>query len=255
MMTSVTVWVNMLCSLTLAIMNTTLTSYIPTYFKQSLKMDLASNGALSALPFISQWFGKILFATIADQLKAKTSFSHTWICRIFHCIGTFGVAAFLIATAYMDYTHTALAVAFVTIANGLFSCQVPGFLTSLVCIAPLYSGMVNAVSRFCGQVGSVIAPYVVGAITVDGTSGQWRIVFLIIAGTLIVTGTLFLFFGSAEIQDWAKHKPSTAEEPKLSVIAVTTLSAPATETEKSASNEENTTDADLVPDDTFVCRL
>jgi len=185
------------------IMVATLESYIPTYFKQALHLDLKSNGMLSALPYLAQWVSKILFAVIADALKTKTSLDHTWICRLSNCLNTFVAGALLIACGYMDCGQIPLAVFFLTAANFVSSGQVTGYFTSLVCIAPAYTGLVNAFARLSGQVASVIAPHIVGALTVKGTAGEWMIVYYITSAALIVTGVHFMVFGSAKVQSWA----------------------------------------------------
>lgn len=128
---------------------------------------------------------------------------------------TFAAGVFLIACGYMNCGQKALAITFLTLANFLSSGQVPGYFTSLVCIAPAYTGIVNAFARLSGQVASVIAPYIVGAITIEvgggaprkgpgrrdlklfqGTASEWRVVYYITAAALIITGVHFLVFGS-----------------------------------------------------------
>lgn len=223
---------------------------------RSPKKDHFQNGMLSALPYLAQWVSKMLFAVVADALKKRTTFSPTWICRLSNTLSkpflrkrwmtyysifldTFVAGALLIACGYMDCSQTALAVFFLTAANFVSSGQVTGYFTSLVCIAPAYTGLVNAFARFSGQVASVTAPYIVGAITVEvgrhgnerrsrvsldpfqGTAEEWKIVYYITAAALIVTGVHFMFYGSgkplapirktisstvsvsAEVQSWA----------------------------------------------------
>lgn len=85
----------------------------------------------------------------------------------FDILAMFGTSIFLIACAYMDCNHPILAVIFLTLANTVFSGIVPGWATCLLSIAPAYTGIVGAMSRFAGQLGAVLAPYVVSVITVE----------------------------------------------------------------------------------------
>lgn len=40
-------------------------------------------------------------------------------------------------------------------------------------------------------------------ITFQSTAAEWRLVFLVIAATCVVTGLFFQYFGSATVQSWA----------------------------------------------------
>lgn len=44
------------------------------------------NGLYGALPYIVQWFGKILFAVTADLTKRHSKLSPTFICKMFNTI-------------------------------------------------------------------------------------------------------------------------------------------------------------------------
>lgn len=79
----------------------------------------------------------------------------------------FGTSIFLIACAYMDCNHIILAVIFLTLTNALYPGKVPGWETCLLSIAPAYTGTVGAMSRFAGQIGAVLAPAVVSAVTIE----------------------------------------------------------------------------------------
>jgi len=212
MLKSHALWSCIIGNFAACIMMSTLESYIPTYFKQALRLDLESNGLLSALPYFAQWSSKILFAVIADALKRKTNISHTWICRFFNCLSTFVAGIFLVACGYVKCGQTALAVFFLTVSIFTASGQITGYFTSLVCIAPAYTGLINAFGRASGQVGSVIAPYIVGAITVEGTQSEWLTVYYIIAAGLFITGIHFLIFGSAKVQPWGQVNDDAANE-------------------------------------------
>lgn len=63
-------------------------------------------------------------------------------------------------------------------------------------------GMTNAFANLAG----FLAPLAVGSLTNNNeTISQWSIVFYIAAGTYIITGTIFLLFGSAELQPWGVY--------------------------------------------------
>ncbi|VDP06472.1 unnamed protein product [Soboliphyme baturini] len=153
------------CSCLTGIMTTTLSSFLPIYFRSVLFLSLSSNGILNSLPYISQLVVKMIMSVIADRLNKCSKLSSTVICKIFNSIGTFGPAIFLVALSFMNCSTKVLAVAFLVLTNALFAGTVPGYLTSMVSFAPRYTGTVNSIGRFCGQVASVITPYAIGTIT------------------------------------------------------------------------------------------
>lgn len=70
----------------------------------------------------------------------------------------------------------------------------------------------------CFKLMERIVRYMCGTISYDSTlcvqqtAEQWRLVFLIAAGMQVVTGGLFLAFGSAELQTWNSPASSAATD-------------------------------------------
>ncbi|KRX40654.1 putative transporter -like protein, partial [Trichinella murrelli] len=186
-----------------SLMTTALATYIPIYFKDALHMDLKRNGLLSALPYIAQLVIKFIFAYIADQLKARYPHEQTNIAKFFNSIGTFASGSFLIALSFVDCTQPVQAIVCMVLANGLLSGGIAGFQTSTLSIAPAYSGTVSSLSKYLGQVASVITPYLIGSTISSGDASEWHFVFFGIGSGLVAAGFIFLFYGSSEIQEWA----------------------------------------------------
>lgn len=217
MLKSVPLLTNMLSMFLINLLFSTIQSYLPTYFKDVLLLEIHSNGFYSALPFIFQWIAKFSFAPIADALKRKTSLSHTVICKVFQGIAHFGSGLCFIGLSFVTCVHQFLAISLLCLLCFCLAGTICGAMTSLVSIAPTYSGTVNSYSRVTSQLGAVLSPYLVGAITKHGTQQEWRIVFLTIAGMDLFCGIIFSIFGSAEIQDWAKPPTSKQSQVPLCV--------------------------------------
>lgn len=66
---------------------------------------------------------------------------------------------------------------------GIFAGTTPGFMTSQVALAPAYAGTVSSVATAAFQVGAIVAPYLVGAIT-TGVSPSPAYGVLLIPDTL-----------------------------------------------------------------------
>lgn len=58
-----------------------LLTYLPTYLRDVLLLNLSTNGDFSALPFLSQFVFKIIFARVADVLKKHTKCSQQFIMK------------------------------------------------------------------------------------------------------------------------------------------------------------------------------
>lgn len=71
---------------------------------------------------------------------------------------------FLLLSSFTDCRNRSLPVLYVCLATFFVSGTIPGFFTSLVCIAPQFTGMVNSVARFSGQLSAVITPLAIGNI-------------------------------------------------------------------------------------------
>ncbi|XP_003379612.1 putative inorganic phosphate cotransporter [Trichinella spiralis] len=174
-------------------------------------LETGTNGLLSALPYIAQLVIKFIFAYIADQLKARYPHEQTNIAKFFNSIGTFASGSFLIALSFVDCTQPVQAIVCMVLANGLLSGGIAGFQTSTLSIAPAYSGTVSSLSKYLGQVASVITPYLIGSTISSGDASEWHFVFFGIGSGLVAAGFIFLFYGSSEIQEWALVIPDVGK--------------------------------------------
>lgn len=125
-------------------------------------------------------------------MKKNTKISPTWICKTFNSLskkklftvpriythyifsGHFGAAIFVIACSFMGCSSIGWAVALLCLANACLSANSAGYLTSAVSIAPPFSGIIMSIGRLAGQVGSVIAPYMVSGLTQNVRKGGYR---------------------------------------------------------------------------------
>lgn len=204
---SLVVWSTALCSFSQNFMNVGIVVYLPSYYHRFLKLDIASNGFLSAFPFLIQLFTKIIFAAIADYLRSRELMSHSSVAKMFNLIASVGSGICFLLLAFCDCQHRFLAVSLAVLAIGLSSGFIPGYNTSIVCIAPRYTASVASFSRMLGQIASVASPYMLGFF---GDREEWQLAFMVISFVLISTGFVFQCCGSASIQEWARHIPHTA---------------------------------------------
>ncbi|KAI1712256.1 major facilitator superfamily domain-containing protein [Ditylenchus destructor] len=181
-----------------------LQSYLPTYFKEALKMDLKQNGAFSVIPFAFQLAAKLPYGWISDTLKRKRILSSTAASKVFNSIGSFGCAfSFLMIAYFADCTNVVLVGIMLAIYGICFAGGISGFYTSMLCVAPAYTGTLSSLSLFFSYVGNALAPTVVAFFNKTGSSDEWALIWCVVAVLNILGGIFFLIYGSADIQPWA----------------------------------------------------
>uniref|UniRef100_A0A914I662 Major facilitator superfamily (MFS) profile domain-containing protein n=1 Tax=Globodera rostochiensis TaxID=31243 RepID=A0A914I662_GLORO len=213
-LSSMVVWSTAFSSFSQNFMNVGIVVYLPTYYHNVLGMDLSSNGLMSALPFVVQLFTKILFAWIADWAKERRLMSSTAITKLFNLIASLGSGFCFILLSFCDCRSPYLAIALAVATIGISSGFIPGYNTSVVCIAPRYTSSIASFSRLLGQIASVVSPYGIGIIVANGTKAEWQLAFWGMAAILFSTGIVFQLFGSASIQEWAVVPPGASGEAR-----------------------------------------
>ncbi|CAL2045695.1 hypothetical protein CAEBREN_14222 [Caenorhabditis brenneri] len=177
-------------------------TYLPLYYKTVLNMSLTSNGILSAVPFILQFFSKVLYAGISDSAKKKDSSSFDVVTRWTNSSASFGIGFCFFLLCFCDCSQRAFAIFLICCAMSFVSGYIPGYSTSAVSIAPGQTAAIAAFSRFWGQIASSLAPYHIGAYTKQGTYEEWRLVFAVIAAICCASGLFFHCCGTASLQAW-----------------------------------------------------
>ncbi|KAL3982954.1 Major Facilitator Superfamily protein [Acanthocheilonema viteae] len=202
-LSSTAVWSTALSSFCHSFVVVGTVTYLPLYYRTILSMDLTSNGVLSALPFICQLVSKLAFAGLADKAK-EVGFSPNQVTKMCNLCASLGGACCFTALIFFDCSHRNKAVFFICLAMGILSGFVPGYNTSIVCIAPKYTSSVTSFCRLWGTVGSITSPYIIGMITIKSVMSEWRTVFIIMICVLTLTGVIFQLFGTVNEQEWAQ---------------------------------------------------
>ncbi|XP_053378608.1 uncharacterized transporter slc-17.2-like [Mercenaria mercenaria] len=94
----------------------TLLTNIPTFMKEVLKYDIKANGALSAVPYICQFFSAIFAGQFADFLRSRQILSTTLTRKSFQTFAFAGAGGCLIATGFCNCEYRALAVVLLSLA-------------------------------------------------------------------------------------------------------------------------------------------
>uniref|UniRef100_A0A914YUF2 Major facilitator superfamily (MFS) profile domain-containing protein n=1 Tax=Panagrolaimus superbus TaxID=310955 RepID=A0A914YUF2_9BILA len=213
--TSPTVWATALNSFSQNFMTVGTITYIPSYYQTVLRMDLSANGLMSAFPFIFQLITKIILASSADWLRKNKVMSHNSVTKIYNLIASFGSGICYFLLTFCDCRSSTWAIILVILAIGLSSGFIPGYNTSMVCIAPRYTSSVASFCRLLGQIAAVASPYMIGYIVQKGTKEEWKIAFYVMTIVLFICGAAFQFFGSVTVQEWAKAPSPPTSDNRL----------------------------------------
>ncbi|GMT23727.1 hypothetical protein PFISCL1PPCAC_15024, partial [Pristionchus fissidentatus] len=190
-------------------------SYLPFYYKTVHNMSLTSNGLLSTLPFVVQFLSKVVFAGFADKAKQNKWMTVTTITKICNSSASLGIAVSLVVMSFCDCSYRWTAVVAASTAMAFISGYVPGYNTSVVCVAPSQTAAISSFSRFWAQIGMSLSPMLIGIVVTTGRVEEWRWIFFGMAALCIVTGVFFQICGSASIQPWNEANPAGTKEKLL----------------------------------------
>ncbi|CAJ0584234.1 unnamed protein product, partial [Mesorhabditis spiculigera] len=187
-------------------------SFLPTYLKEVLVLPIHLNGFYTMVPFCSQLLSKNTMGPLADHLKRNKGFNPTKLGKFFQTISCFGSALFVVLLCFVPSCENPIVAVPLLLGYGLsFSCLVPGYFTSVLSIAPPYTGTITSLSTILGTIGSMLGPLILSLINYLELEHKWPILFCSSALVQGIGGIIFLTWGTAEVLPWArldKVKPS-----------------------------------------------
>ncbi|KAG5864163.1 hypothetical protein JTB14_019900 [Gonioctena quinquepunctata] len=161
----------------------TLLTETPTYMDKVMNFDLKSNSMLSSLPYVSHWLCGSFFGFISDFLINRRILSLATSRKTMNCIG------FLIP-----------ALALVLLGN---CASLSGFFINHVDLSPTHAGLLMGICNGFGNIFSIFAPLLVQYMVEDEEDPkQWRVIFYSSAALYVAANTIFIIFGSVDIQPW-----------------------------------------------------
>ncbi|KAL1130665.1 hypothetical protein AAG570_011907 [Ranatra chinensis] len=179
----------------------TMVTDLPKYMNDVMHFNITNSGFLSALPYLVMWIFSIIFGYVADLLLAKKLISLTPLRKILSSIGAIGPAVGVIAASYAGCDKAAAATLF-TIGMGFMSLCYASLRVNSLDLSPNFAGTIMAIVNGAGSISGMVAPYIIGVLTPNRTLKEWRVVFWVMFGVMIITNFTFIFFGSGEIQHW-----------------------------------------------------
>ena len=168
-----------------------LLAWLPSYFKATFGVTLASAGFLSAAP----WATSFLMANVAGAWADRmiiAGHSTTFVRKLLQVTAFSGAALFLLLLQLAGSVTSGLLI--MCGATGCLALCFAGFAPNAFDIAPRYADVIWGISNTVATVPGVVGVAITGWL-VDRTGG-YAAPFLVTAGIAVFGAVVFLVFGS-----------------------------------------------------------
>lgn len=185
----------------------TILTQAPSYFRFVHGWDSTKVGIFSGLPHLLRIIVAIVVSQVADYLLRNDKMSRNNVRKVGTSICCIVNGIFVLGLAYSGCNEV-LACAFIILATGSHGAVSTGPLAAIIDISPNFAGvLLGIVNMFC-VIPGFISPIIVSYLTFENQSIEsWRMVFLISAAMLIVSGVIYNFFADSTRQEWNKIVP------------------------------------------------
>ncbi|CAD6199747.1 unnamed protein product [Caenorhabditis auriculariae] len=175
--------------------------YSPTYLSSVLGFAAHSTGISAALPPLAQFVCKLLCGFISDRIKflsERTKF------RLFNTVAFCGSALCLVLLGFLNVSHPTFNMIVLGAAAGALGATTGGFFKAGPVLSKQYSHFVTGNMSLGITATMLILPFLVNSLTPHNTQAEWRWVFFITAGVLVVCNVFFVVFVRGEPCDWTR---------------------------------------------------
>ncbi|XP_075827113.1 sodium-dependent phosphate transport protein 4 isoform X1 [Microtus pennsylvanicus] len=204
MLKSLPLWTMCLGTMTHQWLVNTYIVYIPTYISYVFKINIRDNGFLSSLPFFIGWVVGILGGLLADFLLSK-NFRLVTVRKILTVLGNLPSAALIVSLPYIQFSYVTT-IAFLTLSCGLAPLCQSGIYINALDLAPRYASLLMGTSRGLAHSSAVLVPLIGGFFLDQDPDLGWRNFFFLLFAVSQCGLIIYLVFGKAEVQEWAKER-------------------------------------------------
>uniref|UniRef100_A0AC34FT52 Major facilitator superfamily (MFS) profile domain-containing protein n=1 Tax=Panagrolaimus sp. ES5 TaxID=591445 RepID=A0AC34FT52_9BILA len=188
--------------------------------KPELAVRHKTNGLFGAIPPMMEISFKFAWSIWMDRLKQRKVLSPTNACKLSQfCSGALVTILFTLLAYLPDCENPYVTLILFCLIALALSFSASGFFTSMLSIAPLFTGLISSATMVAGITARVITPLLVSYFNKTGRLEEWRPIFFVIAGTSAFSTVFFVLFSSAEVQPWARiptnRMPSKLEMDEL----------------------------------------
>ena len=170
-----------------------LLAWLPSYFKSTFGVTVASAGLLSAAPWATSFLMANAAGSWADRL-IRAGRTPTFVRKLMQLTGLFGAAGMLLLLQTAGSVTSGLLI--MCGAAGLLALCLAGFAPNALDIAPRHADVIWGISNTFATIPGIVGVAVTGWL-VDRTGG-FTAAFLLTAAIAVVGALVFLVFGSGK---------------------------------------------------------
>ena len=143
----------------------------------------------------------LIMSVVSDWMIKKECLSITNVRKINASISSVVSPLFMISAVYSG-CNKIWAVILTMIAMTMKGSYFPGPLVNILDLSPNYAGTLMGISNGIASFTGILAPNLVGLLAPHQTIDEWKTIFWIIFVLLLIVNTIFICFGSGEVQKW-----------------------------------------------------
>ncbi|XP_033226264.1 sialin isoform X2 [Belonocnema kinseyi] len=190
----------------------TMMTQAPSYFNYIHGWDVNAAGVLSGLPHILRMMFSYGFGVLGDWLLRTKRMSLTNVRKLATFMCTILQGFLTLGLSYSGCFST-LAIIFMMTGTAVNGAVSAGTLAALVDLSSNYASVILGFCNLITAAAGYISPFVVGLLTNNNqTIERWRLVFIISAILLILSGIIFILFGTSVEQSWNNYRSEEREE-------------------------------------------
>ena len=170
-------------------------AWLPSYFKHTFGVSLASAGLLSAAPWLVSFLMANVAGAWADRML-RAGRNAGFVRKFMQTVGLVGGAVFLLLVT--QATTPATAVVLMCLSTALSAFCMSGFAPNCFDVAPKHADVIWGISNTVATLPGIVGVYITGWL-VDRT-GAFVAPFLVTVGVSLFGAMVFLAFGSGRQQ-------------------------------------------------------
>lgn len=193
--------------------------FLPRYIRDVMKVGIQFNAMLSTLPVACFLFSKIASSQLDHIVKCKfIQVNPTRLAKVFNGLASLGLGTFLLCASFLNDDRIIMAMVCLCLCASSAGLHTPGCLSTLVTMAPSYTGSLSGFTYFFISISSILNPLVVGAIVVNERASEWGTVFQGASVVAVLPLFFFTIWGSAEEQPWCKTVSATQSTATICTV-------------------------------------